>query len=205
MSNKKISIEVGTNTGTDTWRLMGGDNYVVYCFEPTKELVSGLWSKFKNDKNVIVLPFAIDTKNDFVTFNVAGTGDWGCSSLNKFDRDIAKKWPGRPDFVFTNSYVVPTITLYDFIVLYNIPYVDFLWIDAQGHDFNVLKSLKDKIDIVKEGRCEAAYNINLYEDINNSHKDIIEYLRSKGFETSFELDQSGIGAECNITFKKNVK
>jgi len=198
---KKIYIEVGSNFGTDTEQFVKEDS-IVYCFEPTMELVYHLWSKYKTNNNVIVFPFAIDTKNDFLEFNIAGQGDWGCSSLNKFDKDIETKWPGRPDFAFTDSYVVPTITLKDFINLYNIPYVDFLWIDAQGHDFNVLKSLGDKIDLIKEGRCEASYNVSLYEDVNNSHTEILEYLHQHGFETNLELDGSGIGAECNITFKR---
>lgn len=198
---KKIFIEVGSNWGTDTDQFVQEDS-MVYCFEPTMELVYNLWHKYKGKNNVIVFPFAIDVNNDFLEFNVAGHGDWGCSSLHKFDKDIATKWPGRPDFAFTDSYVVPTITLKDFINLYNIPYVDFLWIDAQGHDFNVLKSLGDKIDLIKEGRCEGSYNIELYEEVDNSHTSIVEYLEQHGFETHVEPDASGIAAECNITFKR---
>lgn len=200
--NKKIYIEVGSNKGTDTEKFVNDDS-IVYCFEPSMELAFELWKKYQNSDNVIILPFAIDIENGFKKFNVAGTSNWGCSSLNYFDKKINEKWPGRPDFIFTHSYVVPTITLYDFINLYDIKYVDYLWIDAQGHDFNVIKSLKEKIKIVKEGRCEAAHNVSLYENVNNDYKKIINYLNQQNFETNIELDRSGFGAECDIYFRRN--
>jgi len=200
---KKIYVEVGSNTGTDTQRFVNDDS-IVYCFEPSMELSFNLWERYKHHDNVIVLPFAIDIENSIKKFNVAGTSNWGCSSLNNFDSNIAHKWPGRHDFMFTHSYVVPTITLYDFINLYNIEHIDYLWIDAQGHDFNVIKSLKDKINIVKEGRCEAAHNVTLYEGVNNNYQDIIDYLSNFGFESEIELDRSGFGAECDVSFKKRI-
>lgn len=201
MENKKIYIEIGSNTGTDTNKFVS-NNSMLYCFEPTMELAFNLWQKYKNNDNVIILPFAIDIENSIKKFNIAGTSNWGCSSLNNFAPDIKSKWPNRPDFMFTDSYLVPTITLYDFINLYKIEKIDFLWIDAQGHDFNVIKSLKDKISIVKEGKCEAAYNVSLYDGVDNNNKNITDYLELNNFTTKIELDKSGISAECDILFKQ---
>jgi FkbM family methyltransferase len=198
---KKIFIEVGANEGTNTEQFVQEDS-ILYCFEPVFELYIKLWDKYKNNKNVLVLPFAIDLDNSIKKFNVSNIFNKGCSSLNDFNPNIENIWPGRPDFRFDDSYFVPTITLYDFINLYKIDYIDFLWIDAQGHDFNVIKSLKDKISIVKEGRCEAAYNISLYDGVDNNFNNIINYLDDKGFNCSIETDYSGIEAECDIIFKK---
>ena len=150
MENKKTYIEVGSNIGTDTNKFVA-DDAMLYCFEPAMELAFDLWKRYKNKDNVIILPFAIDYETTIKKFNIAGTSNWGCSSLNNFTPDIHKKWPNRPDFNFTDSYIVPTISLYDFINIYKITEIDYLWIDAQGHDFNVIKSLKDKLSIVKEG------------------------------------------------------
>jgi FkbM family methyltransferase len=198
--NKKIYIEVGSNHGTDTEQFIN-DNSIVYCFEPSMELSYELWQRYRDKDNVIIIPFAIDIESSFKKFNIAGTSNWGCSSLNDFNPKIHEEWPNRPDFMFTHSYIVPTISLYDFIEIYKIPYIDYLWIDAQGHDFNVIKSLKDKISIVREGRCEAAHSISLYDNIDNNYLNIINYLSEYGFDTTYELDRSGIGAECDIMFK----
>jgi len=203
MENKKIYIEIGSNIGTDTDKFVSNDS-ILYCFEPAMELAFNLWQRYKNNDNVIVLPFAIDVESCIKKFNIAGSDDWGCSSLNVFSSDIHSKWPNRPDFKFTDSYVVPTITLYDFITLYKIDHIDYLWIDAQGHDFNVIKSLKNKISIVKEGSCEAAYNISLYDGADNNYKNITAYLELNNFTTKIEVDKSDISAECDILFKQKI-
>lgn len=201
MENKKTYIEVGSNVGTDTNKFVA-DDAMLYCFEPAMELAFNLWQRYKHNNNVVVLPFAVDNETTTKVFNINGAINWGCSSLNKFAPDIHTKWPNRPDFVFTDAYIVPTITLYDFVSIYNIKEIDYLWIDAQGHDFNVLKSLKDKLSIVKEGRCEAAYNIELYEGVDNHYTHIVTYLEANGFTTEISPDQSGIGAECDVIFKR---
>jgi FkbM family methyltransferase len=159
---------------------------IVYAIEPTYELVSKhLYPKFQYNERVKICQWAIDVQNGFKKFNVAskmeGAADWGCSSLYEFSDDIHEKWPGRPDFEVTHSYTVPTMTLYDFCELYKIKEIDYLWIDTQGNDFNVLLSLGDKIDIVKEGRCEVAENVELYKNTNNKRSDVEDWLKSKNF------------------------
>lgn len=201
MENKKVYIEVGSNTGSDTDGLIK-ENSILFCFEPAMELAMNLWQKYKQNNGVVILPFAIDSETSTKVFNISGVSNWGCSSLNDFSKDIKNKWPNRPDFVVTDRYIVPTITLFDFVTIYNIKEIEYLWIDAQGNDFNVIKSLKDKISIVKEGRCEAAYNVELYEGVDNNYKSIVTYLEANGFSTEVTVDKSGIAAECDIIFKR---
>jgi hypothetical protein len=72
---------------------------MIFCFEPTIELFTEfLYPKFKGNPRVKVFPFAVDLRNGFTKFNVAGQGDWGCSSIHEFSEDIHEKWQGRPDF-----------------------------------------------------------------------------------------------------------
>jgi FkbM family methyltransferase len=212
---KKVFIEVGANTGGDTQRFIQPDS-IVYCFEPVGELAFGLWEKYKHEDGVIVLPIAIDDTNTIKQFNVAGhgdpydlgngTGSWGNSSFHEFNDGVEAEWKEkgthRGDFVHTHSYSVPTITLLDFVNIYNIDEVEYLWIDAQGHDFTVIKSLGDKLSIIKEGRCEATHNLQLYQ-VDNYYKDIVNYLTQRGFKCEVSLDNSGFGAECDIHFRRN--
>lgn len=201
MKNKKIYFEIGSNTGGDTDQFVD-DNSILYCFEPVHNLYVNLWERYKTKENVIVLPFAIDSENSFKNFNVSTVANQGCSSLNDFNSEIHDLWPGRPDFMFGDRYIVPTIRLDTFIKNYKIPHIDYLWIDAQGHDFNVIKSLGQKIAIVEEGRCEASHNVNLYSGTDNHYENIIQYLEGYNFKCEINLDQSGFGAECDIIFKK---
>jgi predicted O-methyltransferase YrrM len=80
--------------------------------------------------------------------------------------------------------------------------IDFLHIDAQGNDFNVLKSLENKISIVKEGVVEASKNVELYKNTNNKVDNIKEYLKLNGFEIINETINDAVEAEVNIHFKK---
>jgi len=198
----KIKIEVGANKGTETKEL-ASDGSIVYAFEPTYELlIEHLWPLSYENQNIRILPFVVDSENSFKQFNVAGHWDWGCSSLYEFSDNLDKDWPGRVDFNKTHSYIVPTITLYNFCELYKIETIDFLHIDAQGNDFNVLKSLKDKISIVKEGVIEASNNVELYKNTNNKISDIREYLILNGFEIVKETINDAVVAEVNIYYKK---
>jgi FkbM family methyltransferase len=198
----KIKIEVGANKGTET-KEMAKDGSIVYAFEPTYELlIEYLWPLSYENKNIRILPFAVDSENSFKQFNIAGHWDWGCSSLYEFSDNLNETWPGRVDFKKTHSYTVPTITLHDFCELYKIETIDFLHIDAQGNDFNVLKSLENKISIVKEGVVEASKNVELYKNTNNKVDNIKEYLKLNGFEIINETINDAVEAEVNIHFKK---
>ena len=78
---KKIKIDVGANNGKDTLELATEDS-IVYAFEPTQELLIQHLRPISNKcDNIKIIPFAVDIKNSFQTFNIAGQWDWGCSSL----------------------------------------------------------------------------------------------------------------------------
>lgn len=198
----KVKIDVGANRGAET-KEMAADGSIVYAFEPTWELITQhLWPLSFENPNIRIVPFAVDVENSFKKFNVAGFGDWGCSSLHDFAKDIHQKWPDRPDFQVTHAYVVPTITLFDFCTLYQIDEIDELHIDAQGNDLNVLKSLGSKVDIVKQGVVEAANAVNLYDNANNRIEDVRKFLTDNGFEIYSETQNDWLSAEMNVHFKR---
>lgn len=180
----KTIIECGANLGFDTQKLYESyPDAKIFAFEPTIELFTEvLYPKFKNNPNIQLYPFAIDSKNGFTKFNVAGQSDWGCSSIHEFSDDIGEKWPDRPDFKVTHSYLVPTITLFDFCKSYGIKEIDYLWIDTQGNDFNVLQSLGEKIKDVKAGKCEVALEVELYKNTQNKLDIVKPWLENQGFK-----------------------
>jgi hypothetical protein len=100
------------------------------------------------------------------------------------------------------------IRLDDFVKLYGIKEIDYLHVDAQGNDFNVMKSLGDMISIVKEGVCEVANHIELYDIEDNTVGVVKPWLESKGFEVRVEDDGVGKqyttinGNEVNLFFKR---
>jgi len=192
-------IEVGANTGTDTENFLSDPNTIVYAFEPVPELVNHLYNKFRGIDRFHLMPMAIDIEITFKMFNVAT--DVGCSSLYNFSDDIYQQWEGREGhFNVATSYKVPTTRLDTFMNDYNIGQVDYLWIDAQGNDFNVLKSLGDRIADIKEGKCEGAYTVDLYKNTDNHVGVITPWLESKGFSCTLVPD--AVGKEADIHFKR---
>lgn len=195
----KTIIEVGANRGTDTEKWLVDPDNIVYCFEPTPELCNLLWEKFSNFSNFHLFAGAVDVENSWKTFNIAGQKDWGCSSLHTFNQNIEELWPKRKDFKFTQSINTFCIRLDSFIEMSNIDIVDYLWVDAQGNDWNVLKSLGKKIDLVKEGKCEVAYTVNLY-NTDNTIENVKPWLEKRGFNVSVIPDSAG--KECDLHFKR---
>ena len=200
---KKVVIEVGVNQAQDTQSYLNyfGEDMILYGFEPTYDLLPGLINKFKNDPRVVIVPLAIDEVNRMAKFNIASWHDGGCSSLHQFSDDIHDKWPDNPAY-FDKHQNVMTIRLDSFCDLYGIDVIDYIHIDAQGNDFSVLKSLGKYIDVVKEGKLECAYAVNLYKGVDNSFKSITTWLSDRNFKYEYTLDNSSSFAEANIIFKK---
>jgi FkbM family methyltransferase len=200
---KKVIFDIGANDGKETLERAQDKECIIYAFEPTWELLTKyLWPMSYENDNIIVLPFAVDIDTGFKKFNIAGNGDWGCSSLHQFNDNLDKLWPGRADFSVTHSYNVPTITLYDFCELYKIQQIDYIEIDTQGNDFNVLKSIGNKISIIKEGVVEASNNVDLYKGVDNRIENIRKFLFENDFEILEESHNDYLSAEINIHFKR---
>jgi len=198
---KKIIFDIGANQGQESMRMVNDDS-IVYAFEPTRYLISDhLWPKTKENPNIIVIPMAVDIQNGFKTFNVAGYHDWGCSSLHENIDNIDPSW--QKHFEITDSYLVPTITLYDFCILYGIEKIDYLSIDTQGNDLNILKSLRNKIDIVVEGICEASNKQALYKS-DYSLNSTLNFLYSNNFEVTSIEPNDLKNLEVNVYFRKKL-
>lgn len=203
-----VIIEVGVNTGSDTEKLL--EKYPeskYYGFEPTIELHAHLLKKFRDNPNMDRMhfyPVAITENNGFAKFNVAGQGDWGCSSIHEFNPKIHEVWPNRTDFAVSHTYNVPTMRLDTFIQNYLLEglvgdfYIDYLWIDAQGSDLDVLYSLGEYTKYVKGGKLETAYTVELYSNTNNTMENAISFLKKNNFTYSIMPDD--VGKECNIEF-----
>lgn len=196
-----IIIEVGVNTGTDTVGLLNRfPEATYYGFEPTLELHGHLLGKFRDNPRVNFMPVAIDIVEGFKQFNVAGQGDWGCSSLHNFNPNIHELWHNRPDFKVSHTYKVPVMRMDSFLDLYTNPgvIIDYAWIDAQGSDVDVLNSFGYYLDNVKAGRLETAYSVELYSNTTNTLANAEFTLKENGFRYTVTPDD--VGKECNIEF-----
>jgi len=140
----KTLIEVGAYDGSDSLNYYN-KGYVVYTFEPKKDLFQNLVDATKHLENYTVINKAVSLKNGTATFNICKEG--GASSILPFrpENELVKNWTAnRTDIHFSGiSYDVETTRLDTFIEEYELQtrIIDFIHIDAQGVDLDCLEKL----------------------------------------------------------------
>ena len=203
-SYKKIVFDVGANNGSSTIHIAKSEiDTLVFAFEPTPKLVDDIKNQINDIENYIITKNAVSNYTGKSKFNLMQKYDWGCSSLLEFS-EISKNgniWQGTP-FEVTDYIEVDVITLKDFIKDNNIPYIDYLHIDTQGSDLNVLIGMGDYINIVKAGVMEAASSADILYKGQNTKEQCIEFLENNGF-TILDISKNDDGGnELNIHFIK---
>ena len=195
-----VIFDVGANDGSTFLEIARLLPWIsVHAFEPTPTLVQRIQNASQGIRNFCLIPKAVGEQPGFLPFNVAGRGDWGCSSLLEFSDDLEQTWPGRDDFVVTERIEIEVITLADYIQARNIRKVDFLHIDTQGTDLGVLRSLGDAIARVRAGVVEvpASKSVMLYKN-QHSKEEMIAFLKEHRFKIWKEVEQQN---EINLYFR----
>lgn len=198
---KKVLFDVGANNGSRWFNELSADqeNTLVYMFEPTPYLCEVIRKSYAHLKNWVLIDKAVSNYEGKSKFNVAGHYDWGCSSLLTFREDVKETWPkDRSDFNFTETIEVEVTTLNSFVKNNpSITHINYLHIDAQGSDLDVLKGSSDILHMIQMGQIEAAYNAPLYVG-SPTHNECVSWLQ----ENNFEANVVNANHECDILFKR---
>jgi FkbM family methyltransferase len=170
---------------------------IVYAFEPNPEVVKRIYENISLPRNYHLLQKAVSDYTGKAYFNVCTNSP--CSSLKKFG--------DGPSFGEMSPVEVDVVKLSDFCSENSIKEIEFLHIDAQGSDYEVLKGAEEKLRIVKTGKCESLaehVQYRLYEN-QASFLDITTYLKQFNFNIEYALnyDNGCPGDEVNITFTNN--
>lgn len=201
----KTIFDIGANKG-ETFLDAARQGHNVFAFEPTPELADFIrsWLAKENLSNYKFYELAISDIEGIQKLNISGLWGWGCTSLHEFTDNIHSLWPGREDFRVTHTAEVEVIRLDTFIKQNKIEEIDYLHVDTQGNDYNVLVSLGDQYHIVKEGVIEVPNRVKLYKT-KYSKEDYLRLLEKMNFEiTKIENDGGDRGSdyEQNVFFKR---
>ena len=194
----KVFFDVGAFDGKDSKNFDG----IVYAFEPVPEQYEYI-KKTITRPNYNVYNFAVSNNEGISKFNIYGSlGKTYSSSLCSFDKNNDKYWPDKKVFDTVKTIEVPVRRLDNFIRENGINRIDYLHVDAQGKDLEVLLGLGEYITIVKEGVIEMPCNINnpIYEDQKYSVSDAITFLKLYGFGVSSIKNNDDYDNEVNIRF-----
>lgn len=206
----KLLIEVGSYDGSDSIQKHCNEGFdLVYTFEPHRELFTSLKERTSHLPNYHVINKAVCLEDGSKLFNICK--QCGASSLLTFkdNEELEKHWTSkRWDIQYSGiSYMVYTCRLDTFIVqnnLQDVP-IEYLHIDAQGVDLDVLKSLGCYLSNVRKGVLETVYKKEkaIYvEQQNNVLEEVISFLEQNGFRTLLVQPNDSTGCECNVHFSR---
>jgi FkbM family methyltransferase len=192
---RRIWLDVGAHEGETTFPYAAADpSLLVYAFEPNLHAASRIMGRLRN---YVVLPIAVAERDGSAELQLNAYEQ--SSSLLPADRTGVEQWITEQEFKVIGSVTVPTMRLDTFMNQAGIETVDFLKIDAQGLDLEVVRSAGNRLKDVAKVQLEAAnVSYRQYEGAPGKSV-IIEYMESKGFRLAGEEIQSH-GQEANLTF-----
>lgn len=135
---------------------------------------AALEHKYIQNNQFYVLPIALGNENKLIDFYV--TMDAGCSSIYRPKEILLKK---VDHVIKTNMF-----KLKEFLVYFpwdQFEYIEYLKIDAQGSDLDIVKGLEDYIYKFVYITLEPEDIVTYYGSENNSRTNIDEYMASKNF------------------------
>ena len=207
--NNKLLIEVGAYNGSDSIKYYNS-GYIVYTFEPNKDLYEKIKEYTKHLINYNIYNKAVCLTDGTANFNIASEQS-GASSLLEFknNEELNKYWESRTDIYYSGiSYKVETTRLDTFIEENNLQnnIIDFIHIDAQGVDLDVLKSLGKYLINVKEGVVETVFDLNksIYSNQTNNISELKIFLKENNFSIFRTEPNDHTNCEYNIFFKNNL-
>ena len=164
-----IIVDIGANIGAfSVYAAKKADKGTVFSYEPDKENYSMLLkNKFLNDADNI-FPFnqAISAKKCTIDFFVA--------KLNAAGHSIYKTDSGK-------KIKVESISLKDIITTNNILKINYLKIDAEGAEYDILMNTSPEI-MRKIDKIVLEYHD--YLGTNYNHIDLKRFLKNNGFKVN---------------------
>jgi FkbM family methyltransferase len=204
---KPLMIEVGGFDGGDSlmWHQRG---YDVISFEPKRDLAAALFAKTAELPNFTVVPKAVSNVDGKTMFNECKRG--GASSILPFksDDELIANWTAdRTDIHYNGtSYEVDVTRLDTYIRSVNLHdrSIDYLHVDAQGVDLEVLEGLGDLVANVKAGVVETVKDTAkaIYVGQSNTLEKIEKFLSDNGFAITRVEGNDCTGCEYNVFFEK---
>ncbi len=180
----EIYIDVGAHKGTYTDLII--NNFRVkkaLMFEPQDNIFNYLKKKYENNKNIIIFNKALSEKKEHLNFNF-NKHDL-TSSLSNLDPDNnylklkAKLFGTDTKGMIEKKSTIETSTLFSTMEDLNLEHVDLLKIDTEGHEFQVIKGIKDKIKKIRFILVEF-HNDEIY--ISYNPKELHNYLQTNNFK-----------------------
>ena len=180
----KIFFDIGAHKGNYTDLILKNFNLKnVYLFEPQKILLKFLKKKYRSSKKKInILNYGISNKTEIKSFYInkhdLTSSIKKLNPNNKYLNFKSRLFGTNLKGMIQKKLNIKTINLKDFFKKKNLKRVDLIKIDTEGHEFEVLVGLGNKIKIVKAFLIEFHDN-KTYQNYN--YKKIENLLKKNNF------------------------
>ena len=182
-----VILEAGAHIGTDTIEMLQmWPECTIHAFEPLPKVYTKLIQNTQAFNNVYRYPFALSNNNGLARLYVSsGTSDASSSLLAPKEHLNVHR-----TVYFEETIEVPTITLDSWATEYKIDYIDFMWLDMQGHEFAMLKASPKILKTVKVIFLEVSYE-ELYVG-TALFPEVKAWLEQQGFKYICELAENAL-------------
>lgn len=192
-------FEIGANYGQDAEFLRAGfhlDRGAVYIFEPHPQIFSEVQSMYGFNS----FDLAVSNKNGDAKFNAINIecNEYNNSGISSLKTGLTTN---KNNFIEVN---VEMIRMDKFIQKNKIENIDFLKIDVEGMNYEVLEGFGDELTRVKAIQIEGEYK--QYWEGQKLYNDIEEYLKKNGFLLMhFILSADGVQSDSFWVKKDCIK
>lgn len=166
LGHRHTMLDVGAHIGTSA-QFFHKLDWGIHCFEPDPKNRSSLLERFRDADNVIIDTRAVSDQPATGVQFFTSSQSTGISGLHAFHETHAE------------TGLVDITTLRDVIAERRIRSVDFLKIDVEGFDLNVLKGVP--WDVLRPDVIECEFEDAKTLSLGHNWKTIADFLQSKGY------------------------
>ena len=201
----KIIFDIGAHEGIFFENFDKKKNFnKIFCFEPQLKYSKFLKEKFKNNNKYEIINCAIDVNEEKKLIKI--NAEESTSTMSKIDTESLtykiKNFVLNKSDSYLQDQEVTTIRLDNFILKNNVNEISLLYMDTEGYQLNILKSLGDHIYKVKYILFRDKI-LHPFKEYN--FKILNEYLISKNFVLTKKFYHLGLTSTQKLYLNDNFK
>ncbi len=180
LPSKSVIVEAGSYNGNDTFQISHSWPLgTVYAFEPVPEFFTLLKKKMQALPNVHCFNLALGENSGTAEFHPAFNPKNPKQGYPSGSLLEPKEHLNFSSVIFNGVIHVKKVTLDEWMQQQHVNHVDFIWLDLQGYELNVLKASPTCMKTLKAVYTEVEF-VEAYKN-QYLYNDVKQFLQEHGF------------------------